>query len=193
MMQWPTTIKLLSGSGSSELELVRFEREVQLTAKLTHPNTITIFDYGRTPDGIFYYVMELLDGASLQAVIELDGPQPAERVVSILLQIAGALEEAHAIDLIHRDIKPANIILCTQGEQAPHFPSRFVRECDHLLRLLDSVRVDAAQRRARHFGRRVEWRQRTRVERGSQQGEREVHSRSALGRGGRAQSATSSR
>jgi serine/threonine-protein kinase len=115
MMQRPTAIKLLSGSGSSELELVRFEREVQLTAKLTHPNTITIFDYGRTPDGIFYYVMELLDGASLQAVIEHDGPQPAERVVSILLQIAGALEEAHTIGLIHRDIKPANIILCAQG------------------------------------------------------------------------------
>jgi hypothetical protein len=115
MMQRPTAIKLLSGSGSSELHLARFEREVQLTAKLTHPNTITIFDYGRTPDGIFYYVMELLDGASLQAVIEHDGPQPAERVVSILLQIAGALEEAHTIGLIHRDIKPANIILCSQG------------------------------------------------------------------------------
>jgi serine/threonine-protein kinase len=115
MMQRPTAIKLLSGSGSSELQLARFEREVQLTAKLTHPNTITIFDYGRTPDGIFYYVMELLDGASLQAIIEHDGPQPAERVVSILLQISGALEEAHTIGLIHRDIKPANVLLCSQG------------------------------------------------------------------------------
>jgi serine/threonine-protein kinase len=115
MMQRPTALKLVSSSESSELQLARFEREVQLTTRLTHPNTITIFDYGRTPDGVFYYVMELLDGPSLEAVIEQDGPQPVERVVSILLQLTGALEEAHSIDLIHRDIKPANIILCSQG------------------------------------------------------------------------------
>jgi len=116
MMQRPTAIKLLSSSAApSELQLARFEREVQLTTRLTHPNTITIFDYGRTPEGLFYYVMELLDGASLEAVVEQDGPQPPERVVSILLQLTGALEEAHSIGLIHRDIKPANIILCWQG------------------------------------------------------------------------------
>jgi serine/threonine-protein kinase len=88
---------------------------VQLTARLTHPNTITLFDYGRTEDDIFYYAMELLDGATLQQIVEADGAQPAGRVVRIVAMACGALSEAHAIGLIHRDIKPANIMLCTQG------------------------------------------------------------------------------
>src|SRR5690606_752523 len=95
--------------------LLRFEREVQLTARLSHPNTITIFDYGRTHDGVFYYVMELLKGASLERVVDVGGPQPPGRVARILHMACGALSEAHAIGLIHRDIKPANIMLCTQG------------------------------------------------------------------------------
>jgi hypothetical protein len=114
LLQRPTAVKLLSPGGASQAQLARFEREVQLTTRLTHPNTITIYDYGRTPDGVFYYAMELLDGASLKEVIEADGAQPPERVVSILKQVAGALEEAHDNDLIHRDIKPGNIILCSR-------------------------------------------------------------------------------
>jgi len=115
MMRRPTAVKLLPLERAGEASLARFEREVQQTARLTHPNTITIYDYGRTPDGVFYYVMELLDGASLEAVVERDGPQPPGRVLRVMEMVAGGLAEAHHIGIIHRDIKPANIFLCRQG------------------------------------------------------------------------------
>jgi len=115
MMRRPTAVKLLQPEKTGEASLARFEREVQQTARLTHPNTITIYDYGRTPDGVFYYAMELLDGATLEAVVDLDGPQRPGRVLRVMDMVAGALAEAHGVGLIHRDIKPANIFLCRQG------------------------------------------------------------------------------
>ncbi len=117
MLKRPTAVKLLRPELTGEEVLQRFRREVQLTAKLTHPHTVKIYDYGRTPDGLFYYAMELLDGASLQDIVDATGPQPVRRVVRILRDVALALDEAHAIGLIHRDIKPSNIMLAKQGRE----------------------------------------------------------------------------
>jgi len=115
MLKRPTAVKLLRPElGGREVHDL-FRREVQLTATLKHPHTIRIYDYGRTPEGLFYYAMELLDGASLQDVVEATGPQPAPRVVRILRDVAHALDEAHSVGLIHRDIKPSNIMLARLG------------------------------------------------------------------------------
>jgi hypothetical protein len=110
-----TAVKVLLPSRVGELSVVRFEREVKLTALLTHPSTVAIYDYGRTPDGVFYYAMEYLEGGDLERLVEYAGPLPPARVVWVLDQLCRALAEAHALGLIHRDVKPSNVLLCERG------------------------------------------------------------------------------
>ncbi len=115
MLRRETALKILPPARHAPGAIARFEREVQLTAQLTHANTVTIFDYGRTPDGLFYYTMELLDGATLEDIVLTTGPMPPARVARLLTQVASALAEAHSLGMVHRDIKPSNIMLCRQG------------------------------------------------------------------------------
>jgi len=114
MLRRPTAIKFLLRA-KNPIAVARFEREVRLTCRLTHPNTIAIYDYGRTDDNVFFYAMELLNGASLAEVVTSTGKLEAGRAVRLLTQLCGSLTEAHALGLIHRDVKPSNIHLCERG------------------------------------------------------------------------------
>jgi eukaryotic-like serine/threonine-protein kinase len=115
LMKRPVAVKLLPPEQAGQDAIVRFEREVQLASQLSHPNTVVIHDYGRTPDGVFYYAMELIEGPTLERIVGLDGMMPSCRVVHVLRQVAAALAEAHEHGLVHRDIKPANILLGPRG------------------------------------------------------------------------------
>ncbi len=116
MLRRPTAIKLLRAESAQDLRAQqRFQREVQLTSQLTHPNTIEIFDYGRTPQGIFYYAMEYVQGFTIESLVQSTGPVPPGRVVHALAQACGSLQEAHDQGLLHRDIKPSNIMLTRRG------------------------------------------------------------------------------
>jgi serine/threonine-protein kinase len=111
MLRRPTAVKLLDANEVGEQGIARFEKEVQLTAQLTHPSTVAIYDYGRTADGVFYYAMELIDGLDLGALVREHGPQPPDRIVALIRQACGSLAEAHRRGLVHRDVKPENLIV----------------------------------------------------------------------------------
>jgi serine/threonine-protein kinase len=116
LLRRPCAVKLIRPERAGDAHFLRrFEREVQATAALTHPNTVQVFDYGHASDGTFYYAMEHLPGLDLEQVVSRHGPLPPGRAVHLLRQVCGALAEAHAIGLIHRDIKPSNSMVCERG------------------------------------------------------------------------------
>jgi serine/threonine-protein kinase len=113
----PTAVKVMQPrEGDGGAALARFEREIRLSATLTHPNTITIYEVGRTPDHSLYYAMEFLEGLDLEKLVKEYGPISPARTIYILAQVCGSLTEAHKRGIIHRDIKPGNIFLTRRGE-----------------------------------------------------------------------------
>jgi serine/threonine-protein kinase len=116
LLKRPCAVKLIHAASAGDTEMLRrFEREVRATARLTHPNTVEIYDYGHAEDGTFYYVMEYLPGFDLDDLVTRYGPVPPARAAHFLRQLCGALQEAHAAGLVHRDIKPGNVLVCQHG------------------------------------------------------------------------------
>jgi serine/threonine-protein kinase len=139
----PAAIKLIRSAASDPEadELVaRFEREAQVTSSLRSPHTIQLYDFGVAEDGAFYYVMELLDGVDLHALVERFGPVPIERAIHLLIQVCDSLAEAHERGVVHRDVKPANIYVCRYGREVD-----FIKVLDFgLVKPVDGA-IDATQ------------------------------------------------
>ena len=118
MLKRPAAIKLIRAEcAASEQAIARFEQEVQMSATLSHWNTVQIYDYGRTANGDFFYVMEYLEGRTLAQRLKDENAMNPEVAVEVIRQICNGLEEAHAKTLVHRDLKPANIFLTNCGSQ----------------------------------------------------------------------------
>ncbi len=123
MLVRPAAVKLIHREAlgvdpkQAEVLISRFEREAQVTASLQSPHTVELYDFGTTEDGTFYYVMEMLEGVDLEALVRRFGPLPPERVVHVLRQVCASLGEAHRRELVHRDVKPANVYLCERAFQ----------------------------------------------------------------------------
>ncbi len=115
LLKRPTAIKILKRHMATDELAARFEREVRMVAELRHPNTIEIYDYGHTNDGLLYYAMEFVDGLTLDALVARERSLPLERMRHIVGQVCAALAEVHAKGMIHRDIKPENVMVCERG------------------------------------------------------------------------------
>jgi serine/threonine protein kinase len=109
-------VKILHPKLANRKDLVsRFRREARAMSQLTHPNTVKVFLYGELDDGSLYIIMEFLEGKNLNQTVRADGPFATERALPILIQVCGALDEAHRAGIIHRDLKPENIFIVQSG------------------------------------------------------------------------------
>jgi len=111
-------VKVLRPEACNDVGISRFEREAQATAVLAHPNTVRIFDFGTTEDGLWYYAMELLEGETLAELVRREGPLPPARAIRLALQAARALSEAHSLGIVHRDVKPNNLFVTVVGGES---------------------------------------------------------------------------
>ncbi len=111
-------LKMLRPDHMDDVAVARFEREVHATCGLAHPNTVRIFDFGVTEDGRWYYTMELLEGETVASLVKREGPLPPSRAISIMVQVARALGEAHEHGIVHRDVKPSNVFLAGGDREA---------------------------------------------------------------------------
>jgi serine/threonine-protein kinase len=119
LLKRPCALKLIKAeAGADPIALGRFEREVRSAARLAHPNTIAIYDYGHSEDGTFYYVMEYLQGLSLADLVQQAGPLSPGRLIYLFRQVCAGLAEAHMLGLVHRDLKPANVFVAVRGGES---------------------------------------------------------------------------
>jgi serine/threonine protein kinase len=115
----PVAIKVLTTSPTDEKAVARFHRECATVVSLTHPNTIRFYDFGALDDGRLYIAMEFIDGRSLAKAIA-EGPMPLALVDRLVIEIGGALSEAHRRGIVHRDLKPDNVLLASHGDEGEH-------------------------------------------------------------------------
>ena len=135
----PVALKLLTSGGRLDREAVaRFEREAVAAANLRHPNIAEATDFGKTPDGALYLVMEFVEGTTLRHVLHEKGALPPERALAILLQVGSALATAHARDVVHRDLKPENVIVTSApGGLASTAPGSFGAAGGDFVKVID--------------------------------------------------------
>ncbi len=118
-LRQPLAIKVLRPDvADSHTVLARFEREARATAQLRSVHAARVVDVDTLPNGVPYMVMEYLEGNDLDVELGKTGPMPVARAVDIVLQTAGAMQEAHALGIVHRDLKPANLFLCPVGDRS---------------------------------------------------------------------------
>ena len=115
LLKRPCALKLIKAAKTNPITVARFEREVRAAARLSHPNTIEIYDYGHTEDGRCFYVMEFLHGMSLADLVQAHGPVLPGRLIYLMRQVCAGLAEAHSLGLVHRDLKPANVFVAVRG------------------------------------------------------------------------------